>query len=234
MLDWAFAGVRQVVRTGNASPGQDYLQRGSAMRVLATVVAATVVVAACGGTERDGADPAIRALQLQLLERGSRDQAIRDSVFLPGGAIDSAAMIRMGQVDRENTEWLKAEVAARGWPTRAGVGAQASEAAFLIVQHATHDAPFQQAMLDTLTRAWEAREVDGESYALLYDRVQSQAGRKQRYGTQARFERGAIVFEPIEDSARVDSLRASVGLGSLSDYRRVLDSVYRRSPATTR
>lgn len=204
------------------------------MRAMVTMVALAAVVAACGGTEREGPDPAIRALQLELLERGSRDQAIRDSAFLPGGAIDSAAMARMGQLDRENADWLKAEVAAHGWPTRAKVGGPASEAAFLIVQHATHDAAFQQAMLDTLTKAWEAREVEGESYALLYDRVQSQAGRKQRYGTQARFEKGGIAFEPIEDSARVDSLRATVGLGSLSDYRRVLDSVYRLVPVPKR
>lgn len=194
------------------------------------LVACVVLVVGCTGEERETPDPATRALQVELLERMSRDQAIRDSAFGPGGAIDTVMAREMERIDRDNTTWLKAEIAAHGWPSRERVGESASNAAFLIVQHATHDPAFQAAMLDTLTAAWGRAEVDGQSYALLYDRVQSQAGRKQRYGTQAKFEKGGIVFDPMEDSSKVDSLRQTVGLGTLADYRRVLDSVYIRKP----
>lgn len=187
---------------------------------------AVALLAACGdGTPQR--DPEVTNLQVELLGRVAREQGMRDSVFLRPGAPDAVLMGRIEGIDRDNTSWLKEQVAAHGWPSRAKVGDRASQAAFLIVQHATHDPAFQRQMLDTLTLAWQRGEVDGESYALLYDRVQSQAGQKQRYGTQARMVGGALVFDPIEDSANVDSLRRTVGLPSLAAYRRVLDSVYR-------
>jgi hypothetical protein len=190
--------------------------------------AALLLVAACRGETRTEVDPAVRALQIALLERGSRDQALRDSALLPGADPGLRQWIQV--VDQENAEWLKAQVAIHGWPSQAKVGESARTAAFLILEHASHDPAFQAAMLDTLTAAWGRGEGDGPSYALLYDRVQAQGGREQRYGTQARMVKGVLVFDPMEDSAKVDSLRQAVGLPSLADYRRVLDSVY-RSPA---
>ena len=189
---------------------------------------------ACAREERAERDPAIVGLQLELLERGARDQAIRDTVFGVAASMDSAAAARMTEVDRANTTWLKHQVATHGWPSREKVGDRASQAAFLIVQHAVHDPSFQRMMLDTITTAWKAGHVDGESYALLYDRVESQAGRPQRYGTQARLVDGRLVFDIMEDSSKVDSLRATVGLGTLKEYRRVLDSVYRLAPGAKR
>ena len=192
--------------------------------------AAGLVVFLVGCTaadERPERDPAITALQIELLERVSKDQAIRDSAVRPGVGLDSVLAAEMGRIDRDNVAWLKGAIARHGWPSRDKVGERASEAAFLIVQHATHDPAFQSSMLDTLTEAWARKEIDGESYALLFDRVQTEAGRKQRYGTQASFVKGTIVIDPMEDSTKVDSLRQTVGLGTLVDYRRVLDSVYR-------
>lgn len=168
------------------------------------------------------------ALQIELLDRGHRDQAVRDSVFGKGTDLDSSDVRLMQQVDMENTTWLKELVAREGWPTRAKVGAEAANSAFLILQHAVHDPAFQQMMLDTISQAYQRGEVEGQSYALLYDRVTVQSGGKQRYGSQAQIRNHRIVFEPIEDSAKVDSLRASVGLPPLAEYRRALDSVYFR------
>ena len=140
--------------------------------------------------------------------------------------MDSAAIAGMLRVDSTNTAWLKSEIQRNGWPSPTRVGAAASAAAFLIVQHATHDPAFQRAMLDTIALAFDRGEIDGQSYALLFDRVRTQAGEKQRYGTQAKLKGAKVVFDPIEDSLKVDSLRASVKLPTLAQYRRVLDSVY--------
>src|SRR5690606_17036250 len=41
--------------------------------------------------------------------------------------------------DKANTEWLKAVVAERGWPTISEVGEEASYKAWLLVQHADQD-----------------------------------------------------------------------------------------------
>jgi hypothetical protein len=187
-----------------------------------------LVLAACG--ERDDVD-AITALRVELLDRGHRDQAARDSVFGRGMEFDSSALRRMQQVDMDNTQWLKELVAREGWPTTARVGEEASKSAFLILQHAVHDPEFQRMMLDTIAQAFARGEVDGQSYALLHDRVAVQSGGRQRYGSQAQLRNGRIVFSPMEDSSKVDSLRRTVGLPPLAEYRRVLDSVYfRKAP----
>jgi hypothetical protein len=57
-------------------------------------------------------------------------------------------------------------------------------------------------------------------------------GEPQVYGSQASITDGRVIFAPIADSAGVDARRAEMGLPSLSEYRRVLDSVYlgRRVP----
>jgi hypothetical protein len=171
-------------------------------------------------------DPRITALQIELMTRGSRDQAIRDTAFGKGIALDPATLGRMEAIDRDNTSWLKDQIREDGWPTAARVGKAASDAALLIVQHATHDRAFQRMALDTVTRLFETGQVDGQAYALLFDRVKSQAGEKQRYGTQAKLADGRLVFDPMEDSSKVDSLRQTVGLPPLAVYRRTLDSVY--------
>jgi hypothetical protein len=192
------------------------------------VVAGLLLVAvasACSGEASPRAD-ALTALQVELLERGSADQAIRDTVFGQGLQLDPVAVARMNRVDSANAAWLKEQIRLHGWPSPAKVGKAAGNAAFLIVQHAVHDPAFQRMMLDTITRAFERGEVDGQSYALLHDRVSVQSGGRQRYGTQARIEGTHLVFEPMEDSLRVDSLRATVGLPSLEVYRRTMDSVY--------
>lgn len=199
----------------------------------AVAVSATWLVlltAGCGQRD-EGGDIDVSentALKIELLDRGHRDQAVRDSVFGRGADLDSSAVRLMQQVDIDNTTWLKELVAREGWPTRAKVGAEAANSAFLILQHAVHDPAFQRMMLDTISQAYQRGDVDGQSYALLYDRVTVQSGGKQRYGSQAQIRNGRVVFDPIEDSAKVDSLRASVGLPPLAEYRRVLDSVYFR------
>jgi hypothetical protein len=193
-----------------------------------TVLGCLALAAACAGQEENTDVDANTALKIALLERGHRDQSVRDSVFGKGDELDSAGMRWMQQVDMDNTQWLKELVAREGWPTTARVGAEASKSAFLILQHATHDPAFQRMMLDTISQGYARGEVDGQSYALLYDRVTVKSGGRQRYGTQAQLRGGRIVFDPIEDSSKVDSLRASVGLPSLAVYRRTLDSVYFR------
>lgn len=192
------------------------------VRKLLETTLLALAIGACGG------ETAREALQVELLERVRADQAIRDTVFGSGTSMDPGALSRMLKIDSSNTAWLKQQIRTHGYPTSARVGKAAADAAALIVQHATHDTLFQRLMLDTIAAAFTRGEVDGQSYAMLYDRVTVQAGGRQRYGTQARLVSDALVFDPIEDSSRVDSLRATVGLPPLAVYRRTLDSVYLR------
>jgi len=100
-------------------------------------------------------------------------------------------------------------IPADGWFTRAQYGAEASQAAFLIVQHAA-DLPTRKALLPRLRPLAERGEIDGGDYARLYDRTIIWDGGRQRYGTQFNCVDGRIQPQPLEDPARVEDLRAAL------------------------
>ena len=162
----------------------------------------------------------------ELEERGQRDQRVREG-FGAGGRIDSAQAIAMARTDSSNSSWLNAYVARWGWPTSAQVGREAVEAAFLIVQHAVHDTAFMRAMLPHIQDAYRRGDLDGGSVAMLTDRLEVKAGRRQIYGTQLSLQNGRWVLDPIADSTGVDARRARMGLPPLADYLRLVDSVFR-------
>lgn len=183
--------------------------------------------AASGQTPRD------TALSRALLERVRVDQAIRDTMvqrMQAGQTVDSSFAARMMHIDSANTTWLKGVVARRGWPGRSAVGPEASNAAFLIVQHAVHDSAFQAQALALMEKGVATGEVSGADVAMLADRVAVHRGKPQRYGTQAKLLEGRLVLDPIEDSAHVDQRRAALGMPPLREYVRVLDSMYTAHP----
>ena len=196
--------------------------------ILILSLALTATGAGAGQTPRD------TALSRALLERVRVDQAIRDTFVLQlqaGRAVDSSLAARMAAIDSANTTWLKAVVARRGWPGRSEVGPEASNAAFLIVQHAVHDSAFQAQALSLMERGVATGEVRGADVAMLADRVAVHRGQPQRYGTQAKLLEGRLVLDPIADSAHVDERRAALGMPPLREYVRLLDSMYTAHPA---
>ena len=196
--------------------------------ILILSLALTASSAGAGQTPRD------TALSRELLERVRVDQAIRDTLVLrlqAGQPVDSSLSARRGAIDSANTTWLKAVVARRGWPGRSAVGPEASNAAFLIVQHAVQDSAFQAQALSLMERGVAKGEVRGADVAMLADRVAVHRGQPQRYGTQAKLLEGRLVLDPIADSAHVDERRAALGMPPLREYVRLLDSMYTAHPA---
>jgi hypothetical protein len=78
----------------------------------------------------------------------------------------------MGEVDQDNTRWLKGVVAWCGWPTRSMVGDDGAAAAWLLVQHADHNPAFRRRCL-VLMQALPADQTSPEHIAHLADRVRS-------------------------------------------------------------
>lgn len=177
-------------------------------------------------------DPALRD---ELLARVARDQAVRDTFatqLQATGTITPALWASMRHVDSVNLAWLRPLIRTRGFPTRAAVGHDAVLAAALLVQHADADPAFQAEVLPLMAAAYRAGEVSGQEIAMLADRVAKAQGKPQQYGTQTTIRDGVVHFDPIADSVTVDARRAALGLPSLVEYKRMLDSMYaqRRAP----
>lgn len=133
----------------------------------------------------------------------------------------SAIWTELSARDADNTAWLKTKLPADGWFRASRDGADVASNAWLIVQHSP-DKDWQREVLARMTPLVATGEVNGPDYALLYDRVEVFLGHPQRYGSQGVCTNGEIVLAPLEDEARVDDLRATVGLGSLADYKLLL------------
>jgi hypothetical protein len=197
------------------------------------VVAAVFALSACAPADEPSRIPWDAPATAELERRAAEDQALRErlvATLQSGGAPDSALLAELAAADSANAAWLAAAVATHGWPARTSAGDAAATAAFLIVQHASHDTLFQGAMFRELSTAFDRGEADGESLALLTDRVARHRGSPQLYGTQAELRDGRVVLDPIADSAGVDARRARLGLMPLDTYVRFLDSVYTAQP----
>ena len=166
------------------------------------------------------------ALRSELLSMYEADQAIRMRLIETGIAEpDSSLLAEMVQIDTEHLARVTEIVDAHGWPGAALVGADASQAAFMIIQHGDHDT--QERMLPLVEAAYHAGDLEGQSYALLYDRVLVGRGEPQVYGTQTGFSAdGEIVLSPLAEPETVDARRAEIGLPPLEAYLAMLKSFY--------
>ncbi len=137
---------------------------------------------------------------------------------------DAPEAAALGNVDAENTAFMKGVIAKHGWPGKSLVGAEAAAAAWLLVQHADHDPEFQTQALEHVKTAFKTGDATGQQLAYLTDRVLLKQGKKQLYGTQFVGMGADAKPAPIEDEANVDQRRKEVGLPPLADYARMLRS----------
>jgi hypothetical protein len=167
----------------------------------------------------------------ELLRRKDDEQKLRLELTdamkkSPGKPIDSKLSARLIEIDRVNREWLKGEIEKKGWPGFTLVGYDGSDAAWLLVQHADADLAFQKHAMKLLEDAVKRKDARPINLAYLTDRVLCAEGKKQVYGTQFMTKDGKMEPKPIEDEANVDKKRAEVGLMSLAEYRKALESLY--------
>jgi hypothetical protein len=170
------------------------------------------------------------ALRDELLRRMQAEQGVRNELIAQN--VDKAnedVRARMKQIDADNQARLKTIVAEHGWPTTHLVGREAVHAAFLLLQHAS-DTAFQKEMLPLVEKSYQDGELEGQSYALLFDRVRVREGKPQWYGTQAlpvtdwKDQQPALM--PIEDEEHVEERRAEAGLPPLALYLKLLKQTY--------
>jgi len=166
--------------------------------------------------------------------RVARDQRVRHLILelleTPGAGPDDATltwlrlMRHMTGIDRENARWLKAQLEEIGWFTISEFGAEADNNAFLIVQHATHDPDFMQAIHARFETLLPEGEIAPDNYALLTDRLAVMDGQPQPYGSQFECSEGEQRLQtPLADPEPVvDERRAEVGLPPMAVYRSVL------------
>lgn len=136
--------------------------------------------------------------------------------------VDSAAMqeimVRMREADSINLIKVRAIVDKYSWLGADVVGEQCNSAMFMVIQHA--DLPVQEKYLPVIREAVASGRAQPRHLALLEDRVALREGRKQRYGTQLKWNERVKGYRlaPLEDPDHVDERRKVMGLPPLAVY----------------
>ncbi len=124
----------------------------------------------------------------------------------------------MEVVHSQNAARLLSLLQQYGWPTPASVGLDASDAAWLIVQHANGEPEFQRECLRLLWTAVSSGHAPAWQPAMLEERIRMFEGRPQIYGTQLETgPDGRVRPHTLHDPERVDERRLAVGLEPLSE-----------------
>ena len=145
------------------------------------------------------------------------DQFMRNSIFVICPSSDRKCVMpvaeRLFAVDADNLKLLKPIIARYGWhELKMCGGKDAQFHAWLLVQHADRDTPFQHAVLDKMREAFLAGEVSATDYAYLVDRVAMGEKKPQTFGTQGGCDGDGWKPIPVLEPNGLDERRHEVGL----------------------
>lgn len=162
-------------------------------------------------------------LSEQLVAMGTADQAIRAKIgpILASGKLQTdemnAGAREIEAVDARNLADLRKIIERHGWPDVKIVGVDASNSAFLILQHGPLED--QKQLLPLFREAALAGKARRADLAMLEDRILVREGKRQRYGTQITAgPDGKPRVDPIEDPQNLNGRRTAVGLPSMDEY----------------
>jgi len=130
-----------------------------------------------------------------------------DSLWALQSHADSLNQIRIEEIINEY-----------GYPGKSLVGPSAASTAFMVIQHSNQE--MQEKYLPLLKEQADKGEVRWSSIALMIDRVLLGKGEKQIYGSQVHTDQktGEQYFGEIENPHKIDSIRNTVGLGTIQGY----------------
>jgi len=163
-------------------------------------------------------------LAKQLWKMKAIDQAYYSDIMLAQKKIGMFSTVELAlwefkkSLNETNLKNLEDIVETKGWPKISDVGESAAGGAFLIIQHSNYEK--QKKYLPTIKSLCEEKEASWESYALMYDRIQMNENKPQRYGSQITFnnETKKLELYQLEDESKVDEWRKEMGLVPLSEY----------------
>ncbi|GAB3999699.1 hypothetical protein GCM10028807_50660 [Spirosoma daeguense] len=149
----------------------------------------------------------------EIIQMAKTDLAVRERL-LSEGKLFEGYHPEMESVHRTNAARLREIITLIGWPTRSKVGEEASEAAWLIVQHSIGEASFMRDCYVLMQDV--AGDINPHNLAYLYDRICYFEGRPQRYGTQ--YDVPERMY-PVENKHVVNHLREELGMTPVPEER---------------
>ncbi len=143
--------------------------------------------------------------------------------LMQAGQLNEGYNEEMAQLHHHNAEALNEIIDNIGYPTSNKVGKEASEAAWLVIQHAIGQPTFMRKCVGLLEEAVGAGLANPKSLAYLTDRIAVFEGKPQRYGTQFDWdENGVLSPKAYDDLNEVNRRRKAVGLNTLAEQTAII------------
>lgn len=122
---------------------------------------------------------------------------------------------------------------AKGYPGYSLVGEEASEKFFYLMSLPFVKKPVQRQGLQLMKPKVDDKDVKGEVFARMYDRMSLDETGKQLYGTvvnlgcaDCKADEKKFTVMPLAEPDRVDELRRTVGLSPMKEYLEKLKMVF--------
>lgn len=139
-------------------------------------------------------------------------------ILLETGELNDGYNPEMEALHLKNTSELERIIDDIGYPTIAKIGKEASDAAWLVIQHSISNPGFMRRCLRLMEKEKEQGLIDPINVAYLSDRIAVFQGLPQLYGTQYDWDlHGLLSPNPYDDIKLVNQRRASIGLTSLEE-----------------
>jgi hypothetical protein len=129
----------------------------------------------------------------------------------------------MEKLHIQNAEFLDKIMDEIGYPTIEKVGLEASESAWLIIQHSISRPEFMKKCLKLLERVHFENSAEAIKIAYLTDRIAVFEDKPQLYGTQFDWDKNENLSPNLyDDLTKVNERRKSIGLNSLEEQLEII------------
>jgi hypothetical protein len=145
------------------------------------------------------------------------DLELRKKLIL-WGQLSNGYNEEMKELHNRNAKILSDIIDKIGYPTKNKIGEEASEAAWLVIQHSIGQPEFMKKCMNLLEVAVSENEANPKKLAYLTDRIAVFEGKPQLYGTQFDWdEYGNLSPNIFDDLTKVNERRKSIGLNTLEE-----------------
>lgn len=150
------------------------------------------------------------------------DFELRDRL-VQNGQLGEGYNEEMEKLHNRNAGILNKIIDTIGYPTIDKVGKEASEAAWLVIQHSIGQPDFMKKCVKLLENVISENKADPRNLAYLTDRIAGFEGKPQLYGTQFDWnENGELAPNLFDDLTKVNKRRKSIGLNTLEEQTEII------------
>ena len=143
--------------------------------------------------------------------------------LIQSGRLGEGYNEEMANLHCRNAKILDKIIDTIGYPTIDKVGKEASEAAWLVVQHSIGQPYLMKKFAELLKAAVNENKADPKDLAYLTDRIAVFEGKPQLYGTQFDWdENGEMNPIQFDDIAKVKQRRKAIGLNALEEQAEIM------------